>query len=359
MKEYDIFQKDIYATEIWQASRCLDHEESINQAIGHVLVEQGFDKTNNPKIWKRGQQTAMICLVDDIRSLSSDHHSDLPYLYDRDTIVITDNYVNCPAQYRVVRMPESFFGIYSYQPRPRTWSPDRNFTFSVNRIDVRRMLLMLELGWRQHLDKGYVNFNCLKRRAGSPDNSNSEQGPAVWHHMWEFDLSISQREQYQRSYDLISQRMPVLNYDCSHDDIHTQSYINIVVESYSGDNNITVSEKIIRALVTPSPWTVYAGRYTVAYLESLGFDCLHDIVDHNHYDRLKEVEDKIHLFVWNSLDAMKKIRAGDQDHIRQRCDQASQHNIRLLASMRENWSNDFGRWIRDLPNQLSRRPTVE
>ena len=133
-----------------------------------------------------------------------------------------------------------------------------------------------------------------------------------------------------------------------HDDIFTASYLNIVVESYSSDNNISLSEKIFRALVTPVPWTVYSGRYTVAYLESLGFDCLRDIVDHNHYDRLKEVEDKIRVFNWKSLEIVRHLKQLDFSMLQERCIRAAEHNQALLRTMKQQWSGKFNTWINNL-----------
>lgn len=102
----------IHSGEIWNQSQCLAQESNINNTIYHTLQDIGFAKTDNPRIWKRRKQTAIVCLVDDVRSCSTDYHIDLPYLFDTDTTVITDNYITCPTQYRVIKLPTSFLGIY-------------------------------------------------------------------------------------------------------------------------------------------------------------------------------------------------------------------------------------------------------
>jgi hypothetical protein len=92
------------------------------------------------------------------------------------------------------------------------------------------------------------------------------------------------------------------------------------------------------------PWTCYAGRYGIAYLESLGFDCVSDLIDHNHYDRLKEVENKTGIFVWKSLQVVKDMRTADFDTVSTRLQQAATYNRELLNLYQRRWSQEFAQW---------------
>ena len=340
----------VHNGEIWTQSQCLSHEHNINTAIYQIVQSAGFSATNDPRIWRKGDHTVIVCLVDDIRSCNSDYHRDLPYLYDTNTTVITDNYLTCPTQYRVIRLPASFLGIYHYVPENQVWWPKRDFSFAVNRIDQRRFMVMLELGLRVHLHRGYVNFNCY--RPGDSAEISKQQSLEYWSEHWDH-ASDEDRAHYQKSYELLTEQMPVRNYEVEHDVIFTRSYVNIVTETYSSDNNVALSEKIFRALVTPAPWTVLSGRYTVAYLETLGFDTLSDLVTHNHYDRLIEVQDKTRIFIWKSLETAKAIKTQDLDQIKARCLVAAEHNQRLLASMAEQWPQDFAQWSQQLTKTLT------
>lgn len=348
MKIYDIHQQHIYSSEIWQKSTCLDHEDRINQQIFNKLQESDFIPTDHPRIWYRGQQQVIVCLVDDILSCSTDYHSDLPYTFDRNTTVITDNYLTCPTQYRVIRVPTSFFGIYYYKPEQINWDPDRIFSFMVNRIDYRRFKLMLDLAWRTSLESGYVNFNCSKRISKDV----FEESATTFREQWD-QVPLVEKEKFLKTYQRLESTMPFKNYNIEFDQAILKSWINIVVETYSSDNNISLSEKIFRSLVTPAPWTVYSGRYTVAYLESLGFDCMRDIIDHDHYDRLKEVEDKMRVFNWKSLEISKHLQAQGLEIVRQRCMQAAVHNQQLLQTMSQQWSSDFSCFLDTLSSQLN------
>lgn len=354
MKVYNIHLQHIYSGEIWQKSACLDHEELINQQIYNQIKSIGFTATDHPRIWKRNNQTVIVCLVDDILSCSTDYHSDLPYVFDPNTTIITDNYTLCPSQYQIIRLPDSFFGIYSYVPAQVNWQPERDFSFAVNRIDYRRFKLMLDLAWRTDLNQGYVNFNCLTRTPANPTGP-SELLHSVenFQEMWAQVPQLEQ-EKFKKVYQRLESAMPLKNYNIEFEEINYKSYINIIVESYSSDNNVSVSEKIFRALATPAPWTVYSGRYTVAWLESIGFDCMRDIVDHNHYDRLKEVENKISIFNWKSLEIVKSLKELGVSAVKQRCEQAAQHNQKLLAEMKNCWDQDFPMWIETLPNLLAK-----
>jgi hypothetical protein len=87
------------------------------------------------------------------------------------------------------------------------------------------------------------------------------------------------------------------------------------------------------------------GSYGVAYLESLGFDCMSDMIDHNHYDRLKTVENRIGIFVWKSIsDTSRVLMNGDQDQIRARCIKAATYNRELLKLYKKNWVTEFEQW---------------
>ena len=339
----------VHGGEIWQQSQCLTHEYNTNQQIYQVLRSLGYHATDNEKIWKRSNQTVIVCLVDDIISCSNDYESDLPYLFDSSTTVITDNYITCPTQYRVIRLPASFLGIYHYVPDNQTWQPDRDFAFAVNRIDQRRFILMLELGLRIHLHRGYVNFNCYRPGPSivvDPKLIDHAQAVEYWNEHW--NQSGDDRSRYQKSYELLTPQVPVRNYEIEHDDIFLQAFLSIVVETYSSDNNVSVSEKIFRALCTPAPWTVSSGRYTVAYLHSLGFDTLSDLIDHNHYDSLVDVQDKQRIFVWKSLEIIKQLKSMDLSTLTDRLQQAAKHNQQLLHAMAQQWPSESQTWINQL-----------
>lgn len=330
-------QQPIHQNGIWQ-SGCLMHENQIQQTIYDYLQNHGWQQDNQlHRIWRRNDRTVIVCLVDDIRSCTQDYHRDLPYIFDSKTTIITDNHIICPTQYNIIRLPASFFGIYSIDQIPHAWQPERLFTVSINRIDQRRLKLMLELGKKIYIDKGYVNFNCQK------DNSL----PTLVDNFDHFyrELSAQDSELWSSSYQTLRPRMPLKNYDLDHTEIFTRSWINVECETYSSDTSSAFSEKIFRLLTMPVPWMAYMGHYGVAYLESLGFDCVHDVINHNHYDRLKEVENKIGVFVWLALKTARELR--DQDAarlLRDRFQQAATHNRALLRSFRQTWPRDFAQW---------------
>lgn len=342
----------IHTREIWTKTSCLHKETDVNHTIRSKLENLGYIPSPNDCDRHTNQkQTVINCIVDDWRSRSNEYHDDTPYLFDKNTIILTDNQVLCPTQYKIYQLPKSFFGIYSYEPENNFWNPTRDFCFSVNRIDQARLKLMLELAWRVHLDRGWVNFNCELRYSDGT-------GPLLTHtrnafeYMWS-ELDTHSKSIYEPSFKLLAPQMPLKNYEMSHEIAHISSFLNIVVETYHGDNNIALSEKIFRALVTPVPWTVYSGRYTVAYLESMGFDCLSDIINHNHYDRLKNVENKINIFIWKSLDTAKQLKQQNFESLQARCKEAATHNQELLKRMAKQWPDDFNQWLKNLSNQLN------
>lgn len=334
---------------VWTQTNCLAREQAIMLDIVKMVEHKGYRQSDtNRRMWTKGHRKIIVCLVDDLRSASQDYETDTPYLWDSNTLVITDNYIACPTLYEVLSVPKSFFGIY-HHAGDQSWQPDRSFCFSVNRLDDRRLRLMLELAKRAHLSEGYINFNCQTEYL--PDSIIPDHAQLKANFDAAFGrLSDQDAEKYQWSFNLLSGIVPYRNYDCEHEQIHVRSRCNIVVESYGSDNTVAFSEKIFRALLVPSPWTLYGGHYAVAYLESLGFDCLRDVINHNHYDQLKEIEDKAHVFIWFSL---KFAREADQSWLAERCRKAAWQNQQLLNHFREQWPEDWSRWLSQLEDRLS------
>jgi hypothetical protein len=308
----------------------------------------GYQATDlSKKIWVRGTQRVVICLVDDIFTCEQTESADTPYLNDKNTTVITDNYVACPTQYQVCQLPSSFFGIYHYVPDQTLFDPVRQVSMSINRIDITRLRILLELVKGsvhnpEVLENKFVNFNCWDHSTQTPTLCDLQQNFVKCYNSFNQYISTYYRDQY----DLVMPLMPLDNHHLDVEQLHLSAFVNMIVETYSGHNTIAISEKIFRALVTPAPWTVYAGKYTVAYLKSLGFDVLDDLVNH-HYDSL-EIEEinrgKIVEFVRESISAADRFKRMPRDQLVNRCQQAAAHNQELLLHMRQQWPADFAAW---------------
>ena len=329
------YYKYLMSNETWQSTQCLAQEEAAVGAIYTRLTELGYRTTtvvsHTRSIWRRGHHQVVVSLVDDAWDCALDRGQDTPYLFDADTMVVTDNRINTPTVYQVARLPDSFYGIYSYVPNNQTWAPDRDYTFAVNRIDFRRMRILLNLHQHLGIDQGHVNFNCVLGRNSDPKQV--------------FDAQlIHATEQELPMFRQLSHMMPLKNYSIAHDQTYTHSWLNIMVETYSSDNVVSISEKIFRCLVTPVPWIAYSGRYTVARLRSLGFDVLDDVVDHS-YDRLIEAHHKTSGFVSTARDTITELKTHDWATLKQRCQSAATHNQLKLAKLKQCWDDDFAAWL--------------
>lgn len=348
---------EIYTGEIFQKSNCIWHENTIMdffrsnlKLLGYVSIDSGSNK-----VWQRGDRRVVICLVDDFSTCVDDYQQTAPYQFDKNTTVITDNYISCPTQYQVLQVPPSFYGIYAHEPEVQDWEPERRFNFSVNRLDGKRLLLFLELQYRaseQLAQLDYINFNCW--RWGGDNNS---ANGLIENFKTEYNnLDPQYKEVYDNIYNKFVTRMPYRNHELSQETAHNRAWFNIVVETYSSDTSIALSEKIFRALCMPSPWMVYSGKNTVAYLHSLGFDVLRDIVEHR-YDNAIEMRtaaygDKMVDFYWEGNHTMRELQKLDQVWLKERCRAAATHNQKLLRSMQLSWPTDFANWWADVAPKL-------
>jgi hypothetical protein len=337
----------IYENEIFKKSNCIWHENTLLDFFRSNLITLGYTAADpSNKVWKRGNQTVVTCLVDDFSTCSTNYSTSLPYLFDRNTVVITDNRVNVPTQYQVCQLPASFFGIYAHEPALTKWSPDRRFNFSVNRMDAKRLLLFLELQLRSMDMPGedkldYVNFNCW-----SWDGDNNSDIGLLSNFEQQYNQLESQfREVYDNIYTRLLPKIPFRNHKLEHEDAHVRSYLNVVMETYSSDTTVALSEKTFRALCLPVPWMLYSGKHTVAYLTSLGFDVLFDVVEHK-YDNMVENKtaaygDKMVDFLFEGVESVARMQT---DRPWMRAEQAARINQQLLLEMKAAWPADFAAW---------------
>jgi len=338
---------EIYTGEIFQTSQCIWHENTLLDFFRSNLIALGYQSADgNNKVWCRGNQTVVVCLVDDFTTCSENYSLSVPYLFDTNTVVITDNHVNVPTQYRVCQLPESFYGIYAHTPAVKTWQPDRRFCFAVNRMDHKRTLMFLEMRLRIQYNPDidimdYANFNCW-----SWEGDNTSPAGLRENFDRQFQVLGAPYDQvYQEPYQVVRDLMPYRNHDLSQEQAHVSAWMNIVMETYSSDTTVALSEKTFRAMSLPVPWMLYAGTYTVAYLNSLGFDVMSDIVSHR-YDSMIENRtaaygDKMVDFLFEATDTIERMQA-DSPHAR--VQQAANHNQQLLKQMRQQWPQDFAQW---------------
>lgn len=338
----------IYSGEIWLKSQCREQEEQLVGDIYTCLQNRGYQNINpvshTRSVWRRGGQKIVVSLVDDLWDCAQDRSQDTPYLFDSDTTVITDNFLNCPSVYRIFQAPCSFYGIYSYTPSNQDWTPNRDYTFAVNRLDFKRMQVLLHLYQNLGFDSGYVNFNCrLGRHILTLEHQRQEFIDQVNKH--------SGDQQETTALLNLANQMPIKNYDLEHDSSYNHSWLNIIVETYSSDNVISFSEKIFRCLVTPVPWMAFAGRYTIAKLRELGFDVLDDIVDHS-YDRLLEVQHKMPKFVDSAKITIAYVKNLSWSQVKSRCQAAAFHNQTLLEELSRIWKDIHPVWLQQLERNI-------
>ena len=342
---------EIYTSEIFESSQCIWHENNVMNLLHSLLIKLGYEPVQDGhKTWRRGDRTVVVCLVDDYISTTTNYDVPVSRRFDRNTTVITDNFVTSPTLYPVIQLPTSWFGIYHYQPRDTAFNPTRRFNFAVNRIDSKRLLLMLEMALRseKYPDRDtldFINFNCWSWEG---DNTTAEGLRDSFARVYEA-LEPQYREVYQETFERLLPDMPFRNHDMTVEQSHLAAYVNMVAETYSADTSIALSEKTFRALQTAAPWQLYAGRHAVAYLESLGFDTMNDIVNHG-YDVIAENKtaaygDKLVEWIFAGADTFTRLSNMDRTELRHRCATAARHNQSVLEKMSQQWPRDFAAWL--------------
>jgi hypothetical protein len=283
----DVFYQT-HLGEIFQQSNCMYHEHAVVHLCSSMLINMGYQKMpDSAREWSRGSQKVIVCLADDFGVNRDDWSLPPEQWFDTDTTIITDNHMPFATNYQILKLPSSYFGVFSYAPADQNWVPSRRFNFSVNRLDSQRQLILLELikqsgGIVQVQQLDHVNFNA--RAQGNERTAEDVRSSFV--HCWT-QLTQLHNTEYADWFAQTLPHIPVRNHTLTVEQAQTGAYLNLVIETYAGDASIAFSEKIFRALVTPAPWAVFSAKHAVSYLKTLGFDVLDDVVDHS-YDSLTQ-----------------------------------------------------------------------
>jgi hypothetical protein len=259
-------------------------------------------------------------------------------------MVVTDNQFNFVSVYNHCSLPASFYSIYNYTPTCLNWNPSRDYTFAVNRLDFKRMQILLELDRTLGINSGHVNFNCATDRYHESKQDRQQAFRDECRH--------SDNTTELAGLNQLANLMPLKNYDFDHEQTYVSSWLNIIVETYSSDHTVSLSEKTFRCLVSPAPWISFSGRHSLVLLQKLGFDVLIDIVAHHDHDGLLERDNKVKKFAESAATTINKLKSLPLNQVVSRCQQAAQHNRRLLAQMATSWPSDFEHWLHQLRQRI-------
>lgn len=340
--------REIYSSQMFEQSQCIWHENTFVDFIRSLLIQLGYSPVDERRyIWENPQRRIYLAIVDDIEHLNYDSHEDFLSSLTHEHVVITDNWFNRPIAARVLRLPDSWFGIYANRPCipiPDGWEPKKTWCMPVNRIDYTRMMVVLEMHYRGHINQDcLVNFNCARHG----DSVNLQDQQDLWATNWA-NITPFYQKRYQASYDALTPAMPFRNHDMDLDSMLQSAMVQVVIETYVGDHSVALSEKIFRALTMPRAWRVMSGTWTVARLKSLGFDVMEDVILHD-TDHLKMIEDKIPNFVASCHRTWSDLQWSDMEDP---CIRARDHNQALLENWRHQWPRDFARWIPEVIDSL-------
>lgn len=345
--------------EIFQKSKCLEQEGAIIKQVDNILLDKGYTVDSTGQSWQKDNQKVVVSFVDDFS-----RHSEFKKLrgenskekwFDQNTVVITDNHILFDPVFGYEKAPDTFFGIYSYLPEKQTWAPERDFHFSVNRIDRNRTLMFLELlkfyGTEELLTRTYMNFNGY-----NPSSFNYTSNDIKNNFQWTFQKYQAEFIYDDYDFDFILHAksiMPVRNHPYSIEEADHKTWMNVVMETYIGENVIALSEKIFRALSTPVPWVCLCGRGTMDYLESLGFDTMSDVVDHayNHWFvniPTTEAPAKFRELIEHIDSTVASLKQRPFKSLQTRAKKAADNNVKLLAKMKKSFYSELDSWLQQV-----------
>ena len=333
--------QEIYQGEIFRKSQCIELENSLMNFFQWNLTMLNYQPVDiSKKIWQRGNKKVVVCLVDDVITCAQNSNLPIAELFDSNTVVITDNRIYSPTNYRVIELPASFFGIYYYRPDYLSFDPVKDINLSVNRLDPVRQLILLRLVKHNPVDNIFdnlnINFNCFMHNSGLDSDSLLTNFQAV------AEMNGIEKDPYCQQ---LTNLVPIKTHDLSVEQAMVSSYVNMIAETYSGNDVVALSEKTFRALVTPSPWTLFSGRNSTAFLKSIGFDVLSDMVDHQYdYTKKTQYSAAVTKYIRSTKHTVEQLKTVSINQLTDRVQKAANHNQELLKKMRNNWPVDFAHW---------------
>ena len=354
-----MFDDPFYKThngEIYVKSRCLYREHETIDVLTNILKSKGY-VTKDParRIWTRQHKKVIVCLADDFVICGAKRNNPPAKWFSNNTIVITDNYMPHLTDYQVFTLPSSYFGIFNYVPELQTFNPTKRFGLSINRMDTQRILALLELvaasgGVTQLLESDWVNFNGLDTRVSNQSKEDIKLN--FFKYLSQISKHIGDR--YSNYIPEVSLALPIRNHNLTIEQAHVSSYLTLVIETYAGNDTVAFSEKIFRALVTPSPWMLFSARNAVQYLKKLGFDVVDDLIDHSydfdsqHYPGLTKISNFYNIANKN----YQKLLSMEAAVIVSRYQKSATHNQQLLAQFQSQWPEDFKKFLLNLDKAI-------
>lgn len=261
-------------------------------------------------------------------------------------LLITNNIIQpgvlSPGQVRL--LPQSFWaGFYStVMHYDAGLQPQYAYNCFINRMDPTRQSWLYQLVRRNLFDLGLISFNMdISRHIGLGHYHKTAQPMEIFDDQFERHCKI-----FQAEHDYVRSKIPFRNFDDSNlNNVVMQSKFSLVLETYFEDNRyITYSEKVFRCLKLPRPWLMFAMKGAVAGLANMGFDVLHDVVDHD-YDNIDFLIDR-QVAILDLCQHMINIEYTPA--LTQRLNQAAQHNQTLLDQLKQSWSDDFTNFFANL-----------
>ena len=196
----------------------------------------------------------------------------------------------------------------------------------MNRPRGDRNMVYYELIRRNLLDSGFVSYNCT---AAELDQ----------------EYTAADLSRYSAEHAVAQVPYNTVEAHGTLEQCIIDSSVSLVLETYTADDHIVLSEKIFRVMQLPRPWLVYTSPGAVSLLRGYGFDVLDEYVD-TAYDDIQMHSQRLTAV----LDQLQQINTAWTGADFARFDQAAQHNRNLLNTWADAWPQRLENIVQELKN---------
>ena len=291
-----------------------------SSAQGFNIVKRTQENFGYPTVYENGSRRLHYRLVDSVFLPNPDAWTDST------AIIVTDNHVTRPVAGRIISALPEFWSIWRFEPSYIDRIPIKRFNCFMNRPRGDRSMVYYELIRRGLLDSGLVSYNCTQD---------------------ELDQQYLAADLLRYSAEHAAAQVPYNTVEANGtlEQCIIDSCVSLVLETYTADDHIVLSEKIFRVLQLPRPWLVYTSPGAVSLLRSHGFDVLDDYVD-TAYDTIQTHHQRLNAIL-NQLQQIDTIWTAE-DYAR--FDLAAQHNRNLLSTWANVWPQRLETIVQELKN---------
>lgn len=294
-----------------------------------LQTEPLYAQDSNQWRYEKNNKTLIVLMGDSFAKINDDRF--------RFDYAITDNVKLDRADQAFYLSPE-MFGLFENVTKNSSESstppkiPSKIFNCFMSMASMTRQCWLYEFQRRNLLDKGHVSYLLSDLRFPVGERPRQDA-------LNQFDklLQTPINDVFESEHRVLRPKIPYKNFVCGLDDAILDSCISLITETACfGPDQIFVTEKTFRSLLSPRPFVIHWSDIQVGgieYLRNLGFDVHDDLIDHS-YDKEPHPVKRMQMI----LDQLENLDLSKFDRsLLEELQTRATNNLKIVQELRKKW----------------------